>query len=296
MNMCAAFSGFGDTVVTVRGPRRYCDTLTAEVNRKGVLDIDTVKGCSSGLAAHPNGGCYGACYACAIARFRGIDFSQAVVRRVHGSGHADRIERTVRSAPYGFFRVGMMGDPSHAWPHTVSVVEWLAPLAVPVIVTKHWRTADDGDVCRLVECGAVLNTSISALDTLAELSHRKRQISRYAAFGGVSVARIVSCQFNPAVPEGARLAAIQAGLFSEQPNVIDNPLRIPRTHELVRSGVVLVRRVRDLATVRSMSLDRQGTYTGHCNGCPDRCGLSWCGISHPKPRSPQITLSDEWSL
>jgi hypothetical protein len=271
----------------------YADTLTAEVNRKGVLDIDTVKGCSAGMAAHPNGGCYGACYACSIARFRGIDFSQAVVRRVRGSLEWDHLERAVRSAPFGFFRVGTMGDPCHAWAHTVSIVEALAPFAVPVIVTKHWRTLDDGDVCRLVECGAVLNTSISALDTVAELAHRRRQIARYAAFGGVSVARIVSCEFNTAVPEGARLAAVQSRLFADGEDVIDNPLRVPSTHELVRSGLVVVRRVRDLATVRSMSLARPATYVGHCNACPDRCGLLWCGREHPKPKAPQTSLFEE---
>ena len=50
--------------------RLYRDVLTADVNDKGVLDIDTVKGCTAGMAAR-DGGCYGACYAATIAKFRG---------------------------------------------------------------------------------------------------------------------------------------------------------------------------------------------------------------------------------
>ena len=139
----------------------YKPVLTAVENGKGCLDVDTVKGCAH--AADVLNGCYGACYAVKTARFRGIDFSRPVVRRIHGSAHARRIEHAVRNAPQGFFRVGTMGDPSYAWGHTLRIIEWLAPLAMPVIVTKHWRTLDDGDVCRLVECGAVLKKFFEGL-------------------------------------------------------------------------------------------------------------------------------------
>lgn len=39
----------------------YKPVLTATENLKGVLDVDTVKGCFSGMAAYPGTGCYGAC-------------------------------------------------------------------------------------------------------------------------------------------------------------------------------------------------------------------------------------------
>ena len=273
--------------------RRYSNTLTADVNRKGVLDVDTVKGCSAGMSVRSDGGCYNTCYAAKIAAFRGLDFSESVARVVHGPAHARRIEHAVRAAPHGFFRIGTMGDPSHAWAHTVNVVEWLASLAVPVIVTKHWRVLTDGDVCRLVECGAVLNTSISALDTPAELAHRRRQIARYAAFGGVSVSRIVSCDFNTEIPEGARLAAVQARLFADSDSVIDNPLRVSRTHELVSSGIMRVQAAKDLTSVRTMSIANPGAYVGHCDDCTDLCGLSSCAPGHPRPKPPQLHLFDD---
>ena len=274
-----------------RSVRRYSNTLTADVNGKGVLDVDTVKGCSAGMEARPDGGCYNACYAATIAKFRGIDFATSVVRVVHSASHAKRIEKAVRAAPHGFFRVGTMGDPSLAWAHTVRIIEWLATLAVPVIVTKHWRALDDGDICRLVECGAVLNTSISALDTPAELAHRRRQIARYSAFRGVSIARIVSCDFNDATPEGARMAAVQSRLFADYgDDVIDNPLRVPRTHKLVKSGTIRVRVEKDLESFRTISIAHDDAYVGHCDSCADKCGLRSCPPEHPMPPEPQLRL------
>lgn len=59
----------------------YDDKLTATINRKGVLDIDTVKGCRSGVKIYPNGGCYGLCYAFKMAAVYGFDFSKSVSRK-----------------------------------------------------------------------------------------------------------------------------------------------------------------------------------------------------------------------
>jgi len=251
--------------------------LTADVNRKGVLDVDTVKGCELGMRANPDGGCYGACYAASTARFRGLDFSRAVTRDTEGRAHAASIERAVRSAPFGFFRVGTMGDPSHDWRHTTEVVRWLAPYAVPVVVTKHWRMATDWEFSELVTVGAVLNTSVSALDTRAQLAHRRRQIGRYAALGGVSVARVVSCEFNRDHPEGHRMDDVQRGLFSGPWPIIDNPLRLARTHRLVAGGVVKVRAVKDLSTVRSISV-RAATHISAT--VPNvRIGVGCCSLA-----------------
>lgn len=261
--------------------RQYSDLLTADVNAKGVLDVDTVKGCTAGMRNRPRG-CYDACYAASIARFRGLDFTRAVSRRVHSHAQAIEIESAVRAAPLGFFRVGTMGDPSHDWPLTVETIEWLAPYATPVVVTKHWRVASDEEISRLVDCGAVLHTSVSALDTSVELSHRMHEIARYAGSGGASFARIVSCAFNPDLAEGRRLAAIQDKIF-ELPLVIDNPLRIPRTHYLVASGLVRVEDVKDLNSTRPISLANRGSYLGHCAQCPDVCGIAASTVARPAP-------------
>jgi hypothetical protein len=59
--------------------RQYKPELTVEVNDKGVIDVDTVKGCYFGIKNNPKG-CYGLCYAKKIADYRGFDFGTAVSR------------------------------------------------------------------------------------------------------------------------------------------------------------------------------------------------------------------------
>jgi len=159
------------------------------------------------------------------------------VRTVQSHTQAKMIERTIKAAPFGFFRIGTMGDPCHAWEETVQTIEWLAPYAIPVIITKHWRRASDDQLRRLVQCGAIINTSVSAIDSQVRLAWRKAEIRRYAEIGGTSVSRVVSCDFNTDDPIGERMGSVQRQLFSLRP-MIDNPLRIPATHYLVQAGLV----------------------------------------------------------
>ena len=270
--------------------RPYGDALTIDVNQKGVLDVDVVKGCTAGIAAHGDKGCYQACYAASIAKFRGIDFSRAVVRKVRSKSQARMIERAVKAAPLGFFRIGTMGDPCHAWEETVRTVEWLAPYATPVIITKHWRAMSDDHLRRLVACGAVLNTSVSALDTRAHLTRRLNEVARYANAGGTSVARVVSCDFNTDDPVGAAMDRTQQTLFALRP-VIDNPLRVASTHHLVQAGIIRLRKVKDLTAVRTISISPDSqTYLGHCSGCTDLCGAGLLNKPDVRPAALQNSL------
>lgn len=264
----------------------YSNVLTVDINGKGVVDVDTVKGCTAGMSARPGTGCYGGCYAAKIAAFRGLDFAKAVTRTVHSRPQARAIEKAVRNAPQGFFRIGVMGDPCHAWEETVQVVEWLSEFARPVVITKHWRIATDAQLARLAACGTALNVSISALDTAAELKHRKAQFFRFKLLGGLSVARIVSCDFEEATPEGARMKAVQDELFTLRPT-LDNPLRAPRNHPLVKAGVIRLTMTRDLDSERTISLANTETYVGHCSGCPDVCGIDGAA---QKPQLRQLQL------
>lgn len=266
--------------------RHYSDLLTVDINEKGVVDVDTVKGCTAGMSARPKAGCYDACYAAKIAKFRGFDFSYAITRTIQSRAQALAIERVVESAPQGFFRIGVMGDPCHAWEETVKTVEWLCEFARPVVITKHWRLASDDQLKRLVKCGTALNVSISALDTEAELKHRKAQFFRFKLFGGNSVARIVSCDFNEDNSEGARMKAIQTELFELRPT-LDNPLRAPMNHPLVVAGVIRLTKMKDLESERTISLVNSSTYIGHCAGCPDVCGL-------PKQDKPPLKRQLTW--
>ena len=102
----------------------YKPVLSAHINRKGVLDIDTVKGCSLGMGSYPNGGCYGVCYANKVATLYGFNFNKSVSRELVGCNYVE-IESAVKNHRLAWFRVGTMGDPCHDWGLTVEVCEWL---------------------------------------------------------------------------------------------------------------------------------------------------------------------------
>ena len=278
---------FDELTIEPKKVRNYSSYLTVDINGKGVLDVDTVKGCTFGIAAHGEKGCYQNCYAAAIAKFRGINFGHAVVRKLKSHSHAKQIEKQVKRAPLGFFRVGTMGDPCHSWDETVETVSWLAPFATPIIITKHWKRASDEHLKQLAKAGAIINTSISALDSNNQLSHREREIERYSDLGGQSVARVVSCDFNDENEEGEKMRQEQNRLMKHK-LLIDNPLRIPASHRLVQSEVVKVRKVLDLIAVRTISLPAESkTYVGHCNGCSELCGMGLNGVVNIKPENKQ---------
>jgi hypothetical protein len=260
-----------------RGQRlkTYLPVLSAVANRKGVLDVDTVKGCTLGMKAYPYGGCYGLCYACKMARARGLDFTRSVSREPQDSDRP-RIERTVRNHPARFFRVGVMGDPCHDWPLTLEVCEWLGKIKTPVIITKHWVPVFDSDIPRLIRCGAVVNTSISALDTPHERAHRLEQFLRLKDAGVRSVLRIVSARFGD-TDGGRRWARIQADLFLQRPT-LDNPLRIPATDLRVKDGDILIERRSDLGGGSTISVRYPNAYTGPCSDCADQCGINMEGV------------------
>lgn len=281
---------FGEIERPKRQLKKYLDVLTVDINRKGVLDIDVVKGCTAGIAAHGSKGCYQACYAASTAKYMGIDFSKSVVRKVHTTTQAKQIENAVKNSPLGFFRIGTMGDPCHAWEETVKTVEWLAPYAIPVIITKHWKKASDSQLLRLIKCGTVINTSVSAIDSNAHLSRRIGEIKRYSDLGGESITRVVSCDFNLDDPIANKMNSIQEMLFSMKP-VIDNPLRIPMNHYLVTSGLVKVRKVKDLTAIRTISIHPESeTYLGHCSGCADLCGAGLISKPDVRPQESKQSL------
>lgn len=251
----------------------YKPRLTVSSNRKGVIDVDTVKGCTLGMKARPNGGCYGHCYANSTAELYGFDFPASVSRRIEDR-EKPVIERQLLAHPATWFRIGNMGDPCHDWELTVEVCEWLGKLKTPVVVTKHWVAATDDHVRRMSAAGVVLNTSVSAMDTAAELRVRLREWRRATAAGMRSLLRIVSCRFGD-TDEGRRMAAIQAELFATAGElVIDNPLRIPATDPRVVAGDIIVDRHRNLGGGAWVSIENHSTYIGTCEDCPDQCGVA----------------------
>ena len=274
---------------TDRG-RLYQPVLTAEANQKGVLDVDTVKGCTLGMRARPVGGCYGECYAAKTAARYGIDFSVSVSRRPDLRTW-DQVWRTVRDYRASWYRIGTAGDPCHDWENTLRVCEGLQDTGkVPVIITKHWRRLSDAHIARLVALGAVVNTSVSGLDTDAETKYRVKQIERLRAAGIRSVARVVTCEYG-ATPWALAAKAKQDYLLTLSP-IIDNPLRATKANPRVQSGEIILTRIDEaIGGGKLVSLNDDAAYLGTCEACPDQCGAP-----APKITAPAATWMDQTAL
>jgi hypothetical protein len=273
--MSGLLEAYEHRMITSKVRRTYSPWLTVTMNRKGVLDVDTVKGCSYGMVAYPNGGCYGECYAARIASRYGVDFGTAVSRRTFCDlWHLGTIYKILNSyAAIGWYRVGVAGDPCHDWANTVSVVWALRHQAkAPVIITKHWAILTDEQIDKLRRIKAVVNTSVSGLDTDSELAHRVSQAMRLRAAGVHSPIRIVTCEYGTSA--WARSCnEKQEYLLSLHP-IIDNPLRARKSNPRVLSGdVVLTRRGESIGGGKMVSLHDKGTYLGACDKCPDKCGV-----------------------
>ena len=262
----------------------YKEKLTASINRKGVMDIDTVKGCTMGMKKYPDGGCYGLCYAYKIAKLYRYDFTKSVSRLISDKDirqlqlfnglcldSSKIVFNTVKRHKMSWFRIGVMGDPCHDWPLTVDLCEWLHGFRIPVIVTKHWIKIHDDLLPKLRMAKVVFNTSISPLDSDEEIKHRLQQFNRLKAAGIRSVLRIVSCKFGNTAT-GTSLNEIQKELFCNSP-IIDNPLRIPKTDKRVINGDILVKKHKDLGGGSTISIFNPKTYIGTCDKCPDQCGV-----------------------
>jgi len=272
--------------------RRYGNALTVSVNAKGVLDVDTVKGCTLGMTAYPNGGCYGECYAKKIADRLGIDFSIAVQRKlVDPQQHRDVLIRKMLDYQGAFYRVGVMGDPCHDWNGTIATIHALRYAGkVAVIVTKHWRIMSSDNISRLVDVGAVVNTSISGMDTDAEIEHRVEQLKRLRKSGIRSICRIVTCQFGD-TEWGRACAEKQKYLLSLQP-IIDNPFRCPETNPHVVNGDIIVRNRQDsIGGGKTVSLHDNAAFLGKCSDCPDQCGVNAEVVDYIKGGGEMTTLN-----
>lgn len=268
----------GEQVVLFHAPatrsengRFYKPVLSASENEKGVLDVDTVKGCTLGMRVRPEGGCYGECYAAKTAQRYGIDFATSVSRKLTPFNRAE-IFCTVRDFYASWYRIGTAGDPCHDWENTLEVCEYLqATGKTPVIITKHWITLTDVQMLRLKSVGAVVNTSTSGLDTDAETKHRVRQIQRLKSFGIESINRIVTCDYGM-TEWGIAAKAKQDYLMTIQP-VIDNPLRALKSNPYVMNGGIKLTRMNDaIGGGKLVSLHHPDVYLGTCDKCPDQCG------------------------
>jgi hypothetical protein len=261
-----------DDTESVGGVKRYLPILTVVENGKGVLDVDTVKGCTLGMQSRPDGGCYGDCYAYKDAKRYGVDFFTSISRKITTWNRID-IFLAVQNHYATWYRIGVAGDPCHDWENTISVCEELKGTGkVPVIITKHWIPLSDGHLVRLKNVGAVINTSTSGLDTDAQLKYRVKQMQRIKNAGVRSINRIVSCEYGSS--KWAKEANNKQNYLMTIKPIIDNPLRSSKSSERVKSGdIILTNRPDAIGGGKFVSLHSQDIYLGTCQDCPDQCGV-----------------------
>jgi hypothetical protein len=275
---------------------RYLNVLTCVENKKGVLDVDTVKGCTLGMAAYPDGGCYGECYAYKNAITYGKDFRTSVSRQFMGREHKGTMIKIMLQHGAGWYRIGTAGDPCHDWKHTVAIVNAFWHLhKTPVIITKHWIPMEDWHMEKLRKLGAVVNTSTSGLDTDEEIKYRVEQIKRLKAAGVGSVCRVVTANYGNS--EWARECKEKQDYLLSLTPIIDNPLRARKDNPHVINGDIrLLRKDGAVGGGKYISLHSSKIYLGKCRDCQDQCGIGPSGMIDNIERSSKMTKVQTASL
>jgi len=256
----------------------FSNRITLVKNSRGIYDIDTSKGCSHGIAHNPKG-CYGDCYAANYSYRYGYDFSKTVLRHFENEKHEQQIIEQINKIDMPFVRIGVSGDPSENWDHTLNVCSKIAKCNIVlyptymkeiVIITKHWNNLTESHLSRL--SNLCINTSISALDEPLLLNNRLAQYNRLKGYCK-SVLRIVSCDFNLQNETGKRLNDIQERLF-ENEYIIDTVLRVSSKNNLVLDGIINTEKVNFMDSKCLASLYNKNTHLGNCFECPEMCGLN----------------------
>lgn len=251
--------------------RTYKNIITLSNNDRGIWDLDTSKGCSSGMYGNDKG-CYDDFYAAKSARQYGYDFSKTVLRNFKSRKHEREIINKINSIDMPFIRIGCSGDPSENWDHMFSILHKIKSVNKEiVIITKHWNLLTESQLIEMKGFKICVNTSVSALDKSERLSKVLNEYTRLKPFSK-SMLRIVSCDFNKENKEGLRLSLIQNELFKND-GIIDTVFRPSKGNKLVMDGVINVKRVRFLKGMQLASKFNRKAYIGNCSSCLEKCGI-----------------------
>ena len=260
--------------------KEFINRISLVKNSRGVYDLDTSKGCTSGILNNPKG-CYNDCYAAKYSKRYGYNFSKTISRSFVNEQHLRLIIKQINNIEMPFIRIGVTGDPSENWDNTLNVINSISDCnmvlyktykKVIVIITKHWNNLTNSQLNKLSKFDICINTSISALDTKTLLNNRLSQyniLKKYCK----SVLRIVSCDFNLNNKTGRNLNIIQEKLFNNE-NVLDTILRIDQKNEYVLNGIINIKSVKFLGKQCYASIYNKNTYFGKCSKCSEMCGIN----------------------
>lgn len=262
--------------------KQYKNLISLSKNGRGIWDLDTIKGCASGVKENVNG-CYGDCYALKTAKRYGIDFSKSIERGFKNESHKKEIINKIEKVDMPFIRIGCSGDPSENWQHTINIIDQirnkkqlsLFDISSPkqiVIITRHWNVLTDEQLNELKKFNVCINTSVSALDNVDLMNKCLKQYNRLKPFCK-SVLRVVTCDFNQSNDTGNEKAEIQKSLLLNK-GYIDTVFRPSKTNPLILNGVINVKKMSFMKNKTLVSKFNKKAYLGKCYNCLEMCGLN----------------------
>lgn len=266
--------------------REYSNKISLTKNDRGIYSLDTTIGCYSGVKYNSKG-CYNDCYSAKSAKLYGYDFSKTVLRDFESIKHKRKIIKEINAISMPFIRIGSSGDPSENWNHTLKIISQissglenkqlnifgnLAPKKEIVIITKHWTNLNNQQLNELKKYNVCINTSVSAIDDIFELENRLIQFEKLKLYSK-SILRIVSFDFNKENENGLKYSKIQDRLFKIQ-NTLDTVFRASKGNELIKNGIINVKKSKFLGENALISKFNKKTYFGKCGTCLEMCGLN----------------------
>lgn len=262
--------------------KTYKSTISLSKNGRGIWDLDTIKGCESGLLENPKG-CYSDCYSLKIAKRYAIDFSKSIERHFLNEAHKLQIIRQIEKVDMDFIRIGCSGDPSENWEHTIDIIKQIRESSQLslfdisskkqiVIITRHWKILTDEQLNEIKKYNICINTSVSALDNKKLIDNSLKEYNRLKPYCK-SVLRVITCDFNTENKTGLQMSLIQNELLKND-LVIDTVFRPSLKNEFVINGIINVKNMGFMKSKALVSKFNKKAFLGKCENCLEMCGIN----------------------
>jgi hypothetical protein len=262
--------------------KTYKRIISLSKNGRGIWDLDTIKGCESGMLENPKG-CYGDCYSFKIANRYGIDFKQSIKRSFLDELHRQSIIKQIEKIDMPFIRIGCSGDPSEDWEHTINIIKQIrdnsqltlfdiSSKKQIVIITRHWKKLTDLQLIEIKKYNICINTSVSALDSQRLIDNSLTEYERIKPYCK-SILRVITCDFNENNEIGKQMAEIQRKLIKNKA-FIDTVFRPSKNNKFITDGIINVKKMGFMKSKTLVSKFNKKAFLGKCENCLEMCGLN----------------------
>lgn len=262
--------------------KTYKNIISLSKNGRGIWDLDTIKGCESGLLENPKG-CYNDCYSLKTAKRYGIDFSKSIERHFLNESQRLQIVGQIEKIDMDFIRIGCTGDPSENWEHTLNIIKQIRESSQLslfdisskkqiVIITRHWKTLTDLQLKEIAKYNICINTSVSALDNKKLIDNSLKEYNRLKPYCK-SVLRVITADFNTENKTGYEMSLIQSELLKNE-NIIDTVFRPSSKNEFVLNNIIKVKKMAFMKSKALVSKFNKKAFLGKCENCLEMCGLN----------------------